>query len=418
MALTVRQIEKLVRDGRAGMTSDGDGLALRVTAPGRAAWVLRFTAPNGARRLMALGAWPVLSLPEARARAAAARKPLLDAVCPLEKRRADEVERRARVTTFDRAAERFLAGKLAEFRNEKHRDQWRTTLSAHASPAFGGKPVGAVTTDDVLRALRPIWGSRTETASRVRGRIESVLSYAMQAGLRPHGLNPAQWRGVLDHQLPAPTKVAKVEHHAALAYAQVPAFMLALGAVKGTGARALELAILTAARSGEVRGATWREFDLDAALWTVPGDRMKASREHRVPLAAQAVELLRALPRSKTTDLVFPSRVDTPLSDMVITMLIRRMHEAETKAERKGWTDPKENDRTITAHGFRSAFRDWCATNGKPRDLAERALAHTVSDAVEAAYYRDTLVEQRRPLMAEWATFCLSITTTPEGSSK
>ena len=305
-----------------GATADGGGLYLKIGPTGAASWQFRYSF-DGRRRAMGLGSITVVSLAKARERAAEARRLVADRVDPIDRRTADEAERRARTTSFDQAAEQFLASKLAEFRNEKHGAQWRSTLLEYASPAFGKKPVGEVGTDDVLRALRPIWSAKTETASRVRGRIEAVLSFAMQAGLRPQGMNPAQWKGVLDHQLPAASKVAKKKHHAALPFARMPAFIVALRAVGGLGARALELAVLTAARSGEVRGATWREFYLKARTWTIPAERMKAGREHRVPLSPQAVALLRVLPRRKSTELLFSSSKDTQISDMVIPPKIR-----------------------------------------------------------------------------------------------
>ncbi len=405
MALTTKTVEKLVRDATPGATADSGGLYLKIGPTGAPSWQFRYSF-DGRRRAMGLGSIAVVSLAKARERAAEARRLVADRVDPIDRRKADESERRARTTTFDQAAEQFLATKLAEFRNEKNRAQWRSTLLEYASPAFGKKPVGEVGTDDVLRALRPIWSTKTETASRVRGRIEAVLSFAMQAGLRPQGMNPAQWKGVLDHQLPAASKVAKKKHHAALPFARMPAFIVALRAAGGLGARALELAIMTAARSGEVRGATWREFDLKSCTWTIPAERMKAGREHRVPLSPQAVALLRALPRRKSTELLFASSKDTQISDMTLTVAIRRMQEAETKAKRAGWTDPKEGDRVVTAHGFRSAFRDWAAEETEmPSNVIETALAHVEGNKSVAAYARSDLFEKRRRLMADWADF-------------
>lgn len=242
----------------------------------------------------------------------------------------------------------------------------------------------------VLQILEPIWKDKTETASRLRGRIESVLNWATARGYRT-GLNPARWRGHLDNLLPARGKIQKVEHHAALSYKELSGFILALRQQAGMGARALEFAILTAARSGEVRGATWAEIDTDAATWTIPAERMKVGKEHRVPLSDAALALLAALPRMGGTDLIFPNTKGTALSDMTLTAVLRRM------------------ERDVTAHGFRSTFRDWAGeTTAYPREVIEHALAHQLKDKAEAAYARGSLFDKRRRLMDDWAIYCVT----------
>ena len=291
-------------------------------------------------------------------------------------------------------ADAYIAAHEASWRNAKHRQQWRNTLDTYADPILGKLPVAQVEVGDVMRVLEPLWREKTETASRLRGRIESVLDYATARGWRS-GENPARWRGHLDNLLPARSKVAKVEHHAALPWREIGAFMAALAEEEGVSALALRFAILTAARTGEVIGARWSEIDMQAAVWTVPADRMKAAREHRVPLSDAALDVLREVAKLRTEPeadgFVFPGgKAGKPLSSMALLMLLRRMERGD-----------------LTAHGFRSTFRDWCAeATNYPREVAEAALAHTLRDKTEAAYQRGDLMEKRRRLMAEWATFC------------
>jgi integrase len=266
--------------------------------------------------------------------------------------------------------------------------QWRNTLAAYAFPVIGGLLVRDVEREHVLSVLKPIWRGKTETASRLRGRLEQILSYAMQAGYREEGLNPARWRGNLDKLLGDPNKIARTQHHRALPVAQVGSFMKRLSAAEGNGARALEFAILTAARSGEVRGASWAEIDLDRSFWTIPASRMKAGKEHRIPLSAAAVKLLRSQPRAEETSYVFPSQKGSQISDMTLTAVMRRMSVA------------------AVPHGFRSTFRDWAAEHTNyPNEVCEAALAHTIGDKVEAAYRRGDLFEKRRHMMEDWAAF-------------
>ena len=308
-------------------------------------------------------------------------------ISPATCRRSALKASQAAALTFRLAGEAYIKAHREGWRNEKHADQWTNTLTTYAYPKIGHLLVQDVELPQVLAVLEPIGTSKTETASRVRGRIEAVLDWATARGHR-EGLNPARWRGHLDKLLPKPSKVARVEHHTALPASEMPSFMAALRRQPGAGARALEFAILTAARSGEVRGATWQEIDLDAGVWLIPGDRMKAGREHRVPLSPEAVALLKALPKHGETDLVFVGAKGGQLSDMTLLAVVRRM-----KAP-------------CVPHGFRSTFRDWAAEHTNyPSEMAEMALAHTISDKVEAAYRRGDMFEKRRQMMADWAAF-------------
>lgn len=366
------------------------GLALQVTPGGARAWTLRASI-GGRRRDLGLGAYPGVTLAMAREKAREARELIRQGIDPIERQRAAASALRAAVAsalTFKETAKAYMSAHESGWKSAKHGQQWRSTLEQYAYPVLGDLLVRDVEKEHVLQVLRPIWTTKNETASRLRGRIELVLSYAMQAGYRPEGLNPARWKGGLDKLLPAPSKVAKGEHHAALPVAQVGAFMARLRAAEGMGARALEFAILTAARSGEVRGATWGEIDLQEKVWSIPGARMKAGNDHRVPLSDAAVALLKALPRIGGTDLVFAAPRGAMLSDMTLSAVLRRM---EVPA---------------VPHGFRSTFRDWAAERTSyPREAAEMALAHTIADKVEAAYRRGDLFQKRRAMMADWAAF-------------
>lgn len=376
---------------QAGMHAVGgvDGLYLQVKPPART-WVLRYTFADR-RRDMGLGAFPEVSLAEARDEARKARTMLRQGVDPIEERRARRSAQKATAAaarTFAECARGYMDAKSAEWRNPKHRQQWENTLKQYAYPVVGDMLVRDVELAHVLKILEPIWKTKTETASRLRGRLESVLDWATVRGFRS-GDNPARWRGHLDKLLPAPAKVAKVEHHEAMQLDKVPGFLSALRSKAGFGARALELLILTAARSGEIRGARWPEFNLDRGEWLIPGERMKAGKDHRVPLSAPAVKLLTSLPRIEGTDLVFPSRKNTQLSDMTLLKVMRDMG-AEA-----------------VPHGFRSSFKDWAAERTSyPNEVSEMALAHAIGDKTEAAYRRGELFEKRRRLMEEWAKFC------------
>ena len=367
------------------------GLCLRVTDTGHRGWVLRVTVGND-RRDMGLGAFPEVGLAEARAKAHQVRDSLRSGVVPLtpaKQRRVVLVEQ-APKKTFKQCAEGFMADKADEWKNPKHRQQWENTLTTYAYPHLGNMPVDTIEMEHVKACLMPIWSTKTETASRLRGRIESVLSWATVHKHR-EGENPARWKNNLDMTMPSATKVADTEHHRALPIDDVPKFMADLRQRDGIAARALEFVVLTAARSGEVRGATWAEIDLDAKVWTIPKERMKMGKEHRVPLSDAAVKLLEAMPRMEGSNIVFPGVKGQALSDMSVSAVMRRM---EVDA---------------VPHGFWSTFRDWCGDRTDyPRDLAEAALAHKVENAVEAAYRRSDALEKRRQMMQDWAKFILT----------
>ena len=389
-----------VRTAKPGRYGDGRGLYLFVRSADARFWVFRYRHADRIRE-MGLGSVADVSLAEVREKAADLYRAVKAGTDPLAERdtarEAAKVEARravVRAITFGEVADHYIAAHEAGWRNPKHRQQWRNTLDTYAAPIFGPLPVADVDTGAVMRVLEPVWREKAETASRLRGRIESILDYATARGWRG-GENPARWRGHLDNLLPARAKIAKVEHHAALPWREVGAFMGALSSQEGVAALALRFVILTAARTNEVLGATWSEIDMQRAVWTVPGDRMKAGREHRVPLSEPALAILRELAPLRTdTDLgasIFPGRKDgRPLSNMALLMLLRRLGRGD-----------------LTAHGFRSTFRDWCGeSTNHPREVAEAALAHTLSDKVEAAYRRGDLMDKRRRLMDDWAVFC------------
>lgn len=369
---------------KPGMLGDGGGLYLNVKPSGAKSWAFIWKQ-NGKRNEMGLGAYPAIKLAKARALAIECRESVAEGRNPIAERKKDAVP------NFGDCADMFLASMEGQWRNEKHRAQWRMTLAQYALP-LRAKPVSDVSTDDVLKVLTPIWQSKAETASRLRGRIERVLDYAKARGWRT-GENPALWRGHLKNILPARQKLTR-GHYAAMPYRDVPAFMKQLPSKDAMAARGLEFLILTAARSGEVLGATWQEFDFENAVWTVPAKRMKAGKEHRVPLPPRALAIVKALYETPISDFVFPGqKPNRPLSGMAFEMLMRRM-----KAD------------AFTVHGFRSAFRDWAGDETQfSRDVAEQALAHRVGDATEQAYRRADALEKRRRLMEEWAHHCTSI---------
>jgi integrase len=398
----------LARTAEPGKHHDGNGtgLFLRVDPNGGRFWIQRIVI-RGKRREIGLGGYPIVTLARAREVALSNKRLAQAGGDPLSERR------RARETlTFGEAVNRYLSTKLEEFRNEKHRKQWRSTLDNYADPVLGDMPVGAIEVADVLRVVQPLWNVKTETASRLRGRIESVLSWATVAGHR-EGPNPARWKGNLSELLPKAAKVARSENQPALALADVPRWWAELSRREGVAARALEFLTLTAARSGEVRGMTWEEVAFEgsagaevrrSAIWTIPASRMKASREHRVPLTTDAVDLLDRLPRLEGSPYVFWALRGGQLSDMTLSAVMRRMQEAENKAGRPGFLDPR-NKRPAVPHGLRSTFRQWAAEQGFPRDMAELALAHQVGTEVERAYQRSDMLERRRAMMAAWAGF-------------
>jgi integrase len=349
---------------------------------------------RGTAREMGLGRYPDISLAEARLMAAEARRLKAKGVDPIANREAVRSQERleaARSVTFRYCAESYIAARKKGWKNAKHADQWASTLETYAMPVMADLPVQSIDVGMVHRVLEPIWSSKTETASRVRGRIENVLDWATVREFRT-GENPARWKGHLENLFPARSKVQKVEHHPALPYVKMGAFMASLKTQDGLGALALQFTILTATRTGEAIGARWSEIDLDAGVWTIPGSRMKAGRDHRVPLSRAALAILRT--RQKSGDksvFVFPGGTrGKAISNMAMLQTLRRMERGD-----------------LTVHGFRSTFRDWAAEQTAiAREVGEAALAHVVGDKVEAAYRRGDLFEKRRKLMDAWATYC------------
>jgi integrase len=341
---------------------------------------------------MGLGPFPDVTLAEARDRARQIKRTIWDGQ--------DPKAARAVGMNFEQAMNAFLPVKLAELSNPKAAAQWRSTLSTYALPVFGRMSVADISVQDVRRALAPIWETKTETASRLRGRIEAVLAWAATHGHR-EGDNPARWKGNLDTTLPKPSKVAKVAHHPALALGDAADWMIDLQGRNGIATRALEFMALTAARSGEVRGAVWSEIDLKAAIWTIPANRMKAGKEHRVPLPEDTLILLSDLPRMSGSDQVFPAARGGALSDMALSACMKRISEARQGG---GYVDTRSG-RSAVPHGLRSTFRDWAAERGVDRDMAEIALAHSVGSEVERAYRRSDMLDRRRALMEAWSRF-------------
>ncbi len=369
-----------------GRHSDGRGLFLYVKPSGARSWVLRYQV-HGRRRDLGLGPYPDVSLAMARDRAMEARRLIAEGEDPIAKKQ------QAKPKTFREAALELIESKRPGWKNAKHAAQWTATLDAYVFPKIGAVQVAKIETADVISTLTPIWAEKPETANRVRQRIEAVIDYASALGIRS-GDNPARWRGHLDHLLPKPKKVRAVQHHPALPHAQIAGFMANLAQREGVAARALAFTILTAARSGETRGMTWGEVDLDAKVWTIPAGRMKAAKEHRVPLTDAALALIGNRAKGTPDDaLIFGSEAKPgkPISDMSMTTVLRRMERDD-----------------ITVHGFRSTFRDWAGeTTGFPREVIETALAHGIKDKAEAAYARSDLFDKRRLLMEAWASIAV-----------
>lgn len=399
--LTAKTVEKLIKSGEAGLTSDGEGLYLKVTAGGSgASWVFRYKI-DGKSRYMGLGKYPETSLSEAREKAHEARKLSKSGVDPLtardnerEAKRQEHQAALAKATPFKIIAASYIAAHRSGWKNAKHAQQWENTLTTYAEPIIGHLPASEITTAHVLEILQPIWTEKTETANRLRNRIELVLDAAKARGLRD-GENPARWRGHLDKLLPKRSKVRAIEHHPALPWPELPAFMAKLAKHDELTYKAMRLTILTACRTSEVLGATWAEVDLEARTWTIPAARMKARKEHRVPLSDAAIDVLNSLPRIAGSLYLFPStRQGKHLSNMAMLMGLRRMDRED-----------------LTMHGFRSTFRDWAGEHTNyPREVCEMALAHKVADGAEAAYWRGDIFEKRRALMADWGQYA---TTAP-----
>jgi integrase len=381
--LTARKVQ-MAKKLAPGMYYAGGGLYLQKTARG-ASWIYRYRVDKRRIREMGIGSLDLYGLKEASALALDARRLRHQGIDPIEHRRAARAQAKldeVKSLTFDAAAEQYAAAHRAGWRSSKHATQWLTSLATHASPIIGAMPVAAIDTPMVLKVLEPIWATKPETASRVRGRIEAVLDWAKVRGFRT-GENGARWRGHLDHLLPPRAKVRRIRHHPALPYDQMPAFMAKLRSVAGLGARALEFLILTACRPGEVVNARRNQIDMQNKVWVIPPERMKSGREHRVPLSSATLALLAGMNRKG--ERVFET------SQTMLLETIRNLHPG------------------ITVHGFRSTFRDWCAERTNfPSEVAEMALAHAVGDKVEAAYRRGDMFEKRRRLMQAWSEFCTS----------
>jgi integrase len=376
--LTARKVET----AKPGKYSDGGNLYLIVSETGSRKWVLRFTWRSKAKE-MGLGSAVSVPLADARERAASARRKIALGLNPI-----DERKRCSGVPSFGNVADEVREALSAGFRNKKHKAQWKSTLETYAAH-LSAKPVDTITSEDVLAVLKPIWTAKAETASRVRGRIEKVLDAAKAKGFRS-GENPARWRGNLDHLLSRRPNLAR-GHHAAMQYENLAAFIAKLRKREAPSALALELCILTAARSGEILGMRWPEIDFDKKIWTVPANRMKAGREHRVPLSPRAVAILRRLEQVKAGEFVFSGQKSkSHFSDRVLHMVLRKL-----------------GVKNATVHGFRSSFRDWAGNvSSFPRELAETALAHVIGDKAEQAYRRSDALEKRRKLMDAWSAYC------------
>ncbi len=389
---------EVTKQTRPGLYADGGGLWLQVTNTQSKSWCFRFML-NGRTREMGLGSLHTFDLATAREKARKCRELVKEGTDPIERRNAERA--RALVDansakTFDECASAFIAAKRPGWSNEKHVDQWTNTLKTYASPFFGKLPVGAVDTDVIVQALNRIWTTKTETATRVRQRIEAVLDWATVSGFRK-GENPARWSGHLEHKLTKPSKIKTVENLAALPFTEIAAFLVDLRKEEGIAARAMEFMILTATRTGEVRGAVWPEIDLDEATWTIPAERMKMKREHRVPLCNRAVAILQDMEKNRTPEepFVFPGgKLAKGMSDGALLALLKRMKRAD-----------------ITPHGFRSTFRDWVSESTTyPNEVQEMALAHIIRNKAEAAYRRGDLFEKRRQMMADWERYCETVT--------
>ncbi len=379
---------------KPGFHNDGGGLYLRVSKAQTKSWVFRFTL-NKRKRDMGLGPWPLISLSNARTKAEECRQLLYEGVDPIDERAAKKSKskrEKAAQVTFKECAERYIDSHKAGWKNAKTPAQWASSLESYAFPVFGDMAVQTVDVGLVMEVLEPIWAVKPETASRVRRRIEAVLNWAKGRKYRS-GDNPATWKGNLDALLPARATVRKVTHFPAMEYGELPDFMVRLGMMDGISSIGLEFLILTACRTGEAREAIWDEFDLKNRMWTVPAERMKAGKEHRVPLSDAALSALAKLQKNNPSKYILPGRDSArPISNMTFLALLRRMGRSD-----------------VTAHGFRSTFKDWVSEETDYRgEVSEMALAHVVSDATEAAYRRGSLFKKRVQLMNDWAEFCMS----------
>ena len=393
--LTVKEVEAIIKAGIPNSHTVGNGLYLRIRTTGSVDWFYRYQL-HGKRRLLGIGGYDrqTNNLSMARRKADQVKVDINNGIDPahlnIEKAAAAKKKLEENRHTFEQVAQEYIDTKKAEWKNAKHHQQWENTLKRYAFPTIGNLPVSEINTDHILKILKPIWSSKTETATRVRTRIELVLEFAQARNWRDSN-NPARWRGHMSFMLPAPRKLKKVRHHPALPYNELQPFMTLLSKTDGIGARALETAILTASRSVEVLAATWQEVDLDGRIWTIPAERMKAGVEHRIPLSNQAFMILQRLNKQRISDYVFPNQsTGAHLSNAGMSSVLKRLGRSD-----------------ITVHGFRSTFRDWVAEKtDTPERIAESALAHKLKDASEAAYQRGDLIEKRQILMNLWAHYC------------
>ena len=389
--LSPRRVSTVTKRGRY---ADGGGLYLQVSENGAKSWLFRYMMNNKSRQ-MGLGSARTFSLPEAREKATECRKLVYEGIDPIEHRklaRGLALAETQKAMTFRECAEKYISAHSAGWKNIKHTSQWTNTLSTYAYPVFGDLPVQAIDVGMVMKVLEPIWTTKTETASRVRGRIEAILDWASVRKYR-EGENPARLKGHLDKLLPQRSKVQKVKHHPALPYDQIGDFMEKLGGQEGVAARGLEFKILTATRTDEVNGAKWSEVDFNEAIWTIPTERMKGGKEHRVPLTTAVLNILNQMQGMRTSDYLFPGgKKNRPLSNMAFNQLLKRMGVSNEIA---------------VPHGFRSTFKDWALERtGYANEVSEMALAHSVGNKVEAAYRRGDLYDKRRRLMDAWADYC------------
>ena len=384
------------------------GLKLQVSPTGARSWILRVTIAGKVREI-GMGSYPLVTLKSARKHASLLHESILrgeDPIAMKKKSAAKLIKERAGLRTFDEVTALYIESAEAGWSNKKSRQQWENTICTYASPVIGRMFVSEIESSHVVRVLNPIWKTKTETASRLRGRIERVLAFATTQGFRS-GDNPARYKGHLDNTLPSPEKLKTVQHHPALDYEEIGLLMSRLKLVKSTAARALEFLVMTAARSGEVRGATWEEIDLENKLWTIPSSRMKAGRQHVIPLNDLALSILTALPRAAGIDLIFPAIRQGSLSDATMGKVLRTLHINAINAGGAGFTDKHAGGRVVTCHGFRSTFRDWAAEQTAfPREVIEHCLAHQLKDKAEAAYQRKTSIPKREKLMQHWADYC------------
>lgn len=406
--LSALEVKRLTRPGRHAVGNIA-GLLLVVKESGAKSWHFR-TVIGKKRRSIGLGSYPEVSLADAREKAREAKELIKQGLDPIEQKRACKaslIQSQTANITFAEAARLCHEKKQAEFNNTKHIKEWISTVERFANPLLGNLPVADIELPHILKVLEPIWTEKTETATRLRQRLETILTWATVSGYRK-GENPARWKGHLDAVLPSPAKTKKTKHYPALPYEQIGTFLQHLRQSEAISARALEFLILTAKRSNEILGAKWGEIDFENKLWTIPAERMKKKEkgDHKVPLSRDAINLLKNLPVFEGSKYLFTAPRGGQFSDMTLSKKIKDLHKAALKAGAKGYIDPKQ-DRVVVPHGFRSTFRDWGAEmTNYPREVIEQALAHTVGKATEMAYWRGDQLEKRRPLMEDWGEYC------------